>query len=118
MLASFPFQVRLLLIELIVLASITLACGGSASEPDEPWESYALKGKIVQLQDGETKVAVIDHKEIEGWMGAMTMGFPVREAEEFAKLSEGDQIEATVMVRGGFEYYLDDITIVAGARIP
>jgi len=110
--------VRIPVIASILLACITLACGGSPSEPEEPWQSYVLKGKIVQLQDGEAQVAVVDHEEIEGWMGAMTMGFPVQDPEQFAKLSEGDKIEAKVMVRGGIEYYLDHITIVAEAPVP
>ena len=115
---ALPFPVRVPSIAVILLASIALACGGSAPEPEEPWERYSLKGKVVQLQDGETKVAVVDHQEIEGWMGAMTMGFPVEDAAEFAKLSEGVEIEAAVMVRGGIEYYLADITIVSEAPVP
>jgi Cu/Ag efflux protein CusF len=66
----------------------------------------------VDLRDGETKVAYVDHEDIPGFMGAMTMGYPVRDGEEFAKLTVGARIEATVMARGHSEYYLDDIKVL------
>ena len=108
-------RLRLFLAVSVALAG--WACSEALPEPEDPWVPYPLTGKIVQLQDGETKIAVVDHEEIEGWMGAMTMGFSIENADQFAKLSEGDQIEATVMVRGDLEYYLDEITVVEAASV-
>jgi Cu/Ag efflux protein CusF len=42
-------------------------------------------------------------------MGAMTMGFPVRDKDDFDELFEGARMEATVVARGHDEYYLDDV---------
>ncbi len=76
-------------------------------------QRYTLHGKVVSLS-AETKVAAIDHEEIVGWMGAMTMEFPVREASEWEKLQVGDQINATVFVdNSGF--HLAEIEVVAPA---
>jgi len=43
-------------------------------------------------------VATIKHEEIKGYMGAMTMGYPVKDVSEFARLSVGEPITATVYV--------------------
>ncbi|MCB1022494.1 MAG: copper-binding protein, partial [Acidobacteria bacterium] len=61
----------------------------------------------------DPNVAYVDHEEIPGFMGAMTMGYPVRDAAEFGKLSVGDRIEAKVMARGHSEYYLNEIQVTA-----
>ena len=97
----------------MALALIAFAAGCSSEpEPELPWEEFPISGVVVELKDGDPAVAVIDHEEIEGFMGAMTMGFPVREAEEMAKMSEGDRIEGVIRARGHLEYYLDDVTVL------
>lgn len=96
-----------------LLALFSLSCA-SPPEQDAPWESYELRGEVVELRDGETKVASVDHEEIPGFMGAMTMDYPVRDAEEFAKLTVGARIVAKVMARGYTEYYLAEIEVLDG----
>ena len=88
------------------------ACGAPEEAVEEPWVEYALRGVVVDLRPGEPPVAVVEHEEIGEWMKAMTMGFPIRDAAQFAQLSEGDHIEATVMAKGYAEYYLDQVKIV------
>ena len=95
---------------LLTLSFALLSCGGAPQDP--PWTSYELEGTVVQLQPTD-QVVVIDHGPIGDWMGAMKMGFPVRDAAEFAKLREGQQIQATVQAKGHIEYYLEDIEILA-----
>ena len=56
----------------------------------------------------ERKTVVIKHENIEGWMEAMTMEFPVRDSAEFAKLSKGERIRATVNVQD-LDYWLTEI---------
>ena len=63
-----------------------------------PIERYQLDGEIMRL-DSEGHIAKIRHQKIEGWMGAMTMEFPVKDQNEFAKLQVGDHITATVYVQ-------------------
>ncbi|MEZ5361061.1 MAG: copper-binding protein [Bryobacterales bacterium] len=106
----------MLRVSLVLLALFAFSCGAS-TEPDEPWTSYDLRGEIVDLRPGDPNVAYVDHEEIPGFMGAMTMGYPVRDAAEFSKLTVGDRIEAKVMARGHSEYYLKDIQ-VTGAPAP
>ncbi len=65
--------------------------------PRKPAKEYQLRGEIMGLDAG-AHVATIKHEEIKGFMGAMTMGYPVKDASEFAKLSVGEPITATVYV--------------------
>ena len=89
------------------LAPLTWA-GGCGKQ--EPIKQYKLKGKVVRLVP-ENRLAAIQHEEIKGWMEAMTMEFPVRDAAEFAKLKTGLAIEATVNVRD-IDYWLTDIRVL------
>ena len=63
----------------------------------KPAKEYQLRGEIMGLDAGG-HVATIKHEEIKGYMGAMTMGYPVKDVSEFAKLSIGEPITATVYV--------------------
>jgi protein SCO1/2 len=62
-----------------------------------PAKEYQMRGQIVSL-DADAHVATIKHDEIKGFMGAMTMGYPVKDTAEFGKLSAGEPITATVYV--------------------
>ena len=78
---------------LAVCLGVLLA--GCAQQPETPWESYQVTGTVLDLKPAE-QVVVLDHEAIGEWMGAMRMGFPVREPAEFSKLAEGMKIQATV----------------------
>jgi Cu/Ag efflux protein CusF len=92
---------------LVLLGLLLSACQqGSQPVKDEskdPVREYTLHGEIMRL-DPKEKIAVIKHQAIgDGhtvWMGAMTMEFPVKDEQEFAKLHQGETIDATVYVRG------------------
>src|SRR5579864_6040789 len=79
----------------LLLAGLLTGCAGSA--PHNPAKEYQLRGEIMGLDPGG-HVATIKHEEIKGYMGAMTMGYPVKDASEFGKLSVGEPITATVYV--------------------
>ena len=53
-------------------------------------------------------MAVIKHEEIKDFMEAMTMGFPVPEASEWAKLKPGIKIRGTVVEKKD-DFYLTAI---------
>ena len=76
-------------------------------------QRYALHGKVVSL-NAENKIAAIDHQEIVGWMGAMTMEFPVKDQAEWEKLQVGEQINATVFVDDS-GFHLGEIEVVPAA---
>lgn len=80
----------------ISLAFVLLLAGCGSKTPTK---TYQLRGEIMGLDPGG-HVATIKHGEIKGFMGAMTMGYPVKDPAEFGKLSVGEPITATVYVNG------------------
>jgi Cu/Ag efflux protein CusF len=76
-------------------------------EPAPEVKHYAIHGQIVQL-DSKDRLATIKHQKIEGWMGAMTMDFPVKDDKDFSALHQGDTIDATVFVQG-LDYWVGDV---------
>ena len=111
--------VPLLTLALTAFAAL-YGCGGAVESPPEkaepPLEVYELRGEVVGLIPADS-LAVVKHEDIEGWMKAMTMEFPVKDKAEFEKLSEGTQIEAKVHVRD-LEYWLTDIVVKPPAAPP
>ena len=64
-----------------------------------PIERYQLDGVVVSI-DPKAHLVKIDGKQIEGWMEAMTMEYPVKDNAELDSLHAGDHITATVFVQG------------------
>jgi Cu/Ag efflux protein CusF len=81
----------------VCLAFALLLAGCGHSTPKEPAKEYPMRGEVMAI-DASGHVATIKHAEIKGLMGAMTMGYPVKDAAELGKLSVGEQITATVYV--------------------
>jgi Cu/Ag efflux protein CusF len=79
---------------LAVAALFLCACARNKA----PERHYTIHGEVLSL-DPEGNIAKIKHQAIEGWMGAMTMEFPVRSGQEFKALKAGDCITATVFVQ-------------------
>jgi Cu/Ag efflux protein CusF len=63
-------------------------------------KSIVFKGKVTEV--GKDRLTV-NHGNIEGFMGAMTMPYKVDKVDVLSKVKVGDQIEATV--------YEDDFTL-------
>jgi Cu/Ag efflux protein CusF len=80
-----------------VLVAVTLFLSACARNKG-PEHRYTIHGEIVSL-DPEGNIAKIKHQAIEGWMGAMTMEFPVRSGQEYKALKLGDRITAAVFVQ-------------------
>ena len=98
-----------------LLLVVIVGCGKAADDGGEPAESarrYALRGRVeaVDAEGGALRVA---HEEIPGYMGAMTMRFPVLDAELLSGIQEGDQIEATLVVSPDSRYGLEEVKITA-----
>jgi Cu/Ag efflux protein CusF len=102
------------------IALIALAAIGSCARKPQPLREephrYALAGIVVRL-DPHSRLAVITHEDIQDdtgkvWMKAMTMEFPVRDGQEFAKLQVGQRIRATVYRKeSDFDYWIGGIQI-------
>jgi Cu/Ag efflux protein CusF len=73
------------------------ACATKSNQP--PPKQYELHGQIMGL-DPDGHVATVKHGAIPGFMGAMTMGYPIKDQSEFSKLKVGEPITATVYVSG------------------
>ena len=80
-----------------------VACG----TPEE--QRYELKGQVVSM-DSENGTVTVDHQEIVGFMGAMSMPFPLKDTWAFDQLQPGDGLNAILVVRGQ-EYWLEQVVI-------
>jgi len=91
-----------------------------ASAPREELR-YRLEGRIVRLY-AEDRVAAIRHGPIQDdrgnvWMEPMTMDFPVRDPQEFARLRVGQEIRATVhRVDADLDFWISQIQTKGEAR--
>jgi protein SCO1/2 len=86
-------------------AALTLSC--SSKPAPEAAKQYRLHGEVVRL-DPQAKTATINSQKIEGWMEAMSMEYPVKDAQDFSKLQPNECIDATVFVQGT-EYWVADV---------
>jgi protein SCO1/2 len=77
-------------------------------------QRYDLKGKVVAI-DATGKKLTVDHEAIPGFMGAMTMAYPVKDEKLLEHLSPGDQVTAKVVVASGGEYWLENIILASQA---
>jgi len=117
--------------EVIGLCFLLTACGSQPSQtsakpaetsaqtpppapaPSQPvpeqQKQYDLKGKVVGV-DKEQKTVAVAGEDIPGFMGAMTMSYPVKDDQLLAKVSAGDQITAKIIATGS-EYWLENIAV-------
>jgi Cu/Ag efflux protein CusF len=63
-------------------------------------QRYQLKGKVVGVER-ELRQVTIEHEEIKGYMGAMTMHFPLNDEKTLGRIKKDDRIEATLVVGVG-----------------
>ena len=88
------------------------ALPSSQSPPAQVQEKqYDLKGKIVSVDKAARQVSV-DGEDIPGFMGPMTMSYPVKNEQVLDTLAPGDQITATLVSKSGSEYWLESIAVV------
>jgi protein SCO1/2 len=80
-----------------------------ASQTQAQPQRFDLEGKVVSI-DKTGKKLTVDHKAIPGFMGAMTMAYPVKDDQLLENLSPGDQITAKV-VSTGTDYWLENIAV-------
>jgi Cu/Ag efflux protein CusF len=83
---------------MFLLSALLLATCSSPKTPAGPLHKYRIEGEILKT-DPASQTATIKHKAIEGWMGAMTMEYPIRTKEDLAKLHPGDHITGPVYVQ-------------------
>jgi protein SCO1/2 len=77
-------------------------------------QRYELKGKVVGVDRAKGEVSV-EHEEIKGYMAAMTMDFPLRDADALKVVEVGDRIQATLVVADE-GYWLESPSITKAPR--
>ena len=97
---------------LFVIAALLLAVACAAEKKEKPLSEpgeklYAMNGRVVG-REPRTNSLTIDHKEIPGFMEAMTMEYPVRGAEVATLPANNAEIAAKLHVTER-SYWLTDV---------
>jgi protein SCO1/2 len=99
---------RLICVLNLALLAITAPAQPSVrAQTQTNQEIHAATGVVTEVAPAEKKVT-IKHEAISGYMGAMTMPFDVKDANELAGLARGDAITFRVVIKGN-EGWIDQI---------
>jgi protein SCO1/2 len=82
-------------VRIFLCVLLSLCIGGCKSKPAE--RRFPIEGRVVAV-DPAGRTITLDHREIVGYMKAMTMGYAVRDAWVFNVVHPGDTIQATLVV--------------------
>ena len=100
----------------LVLALVSLLLAGCQrpAANSSTAQRYALKGKVISV-DRSAKTAKIEHEDIEGFMSAMTMDFPIHADWAWDALKPGAEIRAELVVdkQAKEPFYLENLGIIA-----
>ena len=96
-----------------VMSSLIVACRPRATGPEQ---RYAIKGKVVNV-DKRGSVVTVAHEAISGYMEAMTMPFKLKDPSLLDVMSDGDRLQATLVVSGA-RSWLEDVVVVHEAADP
>lgn len=99
----------------LVLTSLLFAAACTSKPKKEP-RRYDLEGKIVAV-DARMRSLTIAHKDIDGFMKAMTMEFTVKDPWVFNVAKPGDGVTA-VLVMDPNGAYLENVSIVQQGTAP
>ena len=100
----------------LVVLSVVVACACACSSKHAATKRHHVEGTVVSIEKPLHQVT-IDHKEIPGFMSAMTMPYSVPDDVALSKLSLGDSITATVVVSDS-KTWLEDIQVVKHGSPP
>jgi Cu/Ag efflux protein CusF len=70
---------------------------------------FKLAGTIKSVDAADRRI-VVQHGDIPGFMGAMTMSYDVGKQEDLQKVAAGDEIQSDVVV-GESDNYLENIKV-------
>ncbi|HUO60386.1 MAG TPA: SCO family protein [Candidatus Acidoferrales bacterium] len=82
---------------LIFFLVLVLALAGCSSKPKQPERRFPIEGTVVSIDKPHHQVT-LKHKDIPGFMKAMTMPFKVRDQWALEILEPGDYVNATLVV--------------------
>jgi protein SCO1/2 len=108
-------QLKARLVLLIVVMIVVVVSGfAQATGQSTQAKHFKLAGTVKSV-DAKNHKLVVDHKDIPGFMAAMTMPYSVRKEEDLTKVSPGDQISADVVVTDG-ETHLESVKVTSHAK--
>lgn len=95
------------------MISLISACQKPETQPvaSPDAKRFPLRGKVVSVNPSK-KTASINHEEIPNYMEAMTMDFPIRDADILSTMSKDAEVRAELVVDRG-DYWLENIVITA-----
>jgi protein SCO1/2 len=96
----------------LVSLSLILAAACRTEKP-VPQQRYEVRGKVVAV-DQRGGTVTLAHEAIQGYMGAMTMGFVLKDQWAFDVLKPGQRVRATLVVQGE-NAWLEGIVITEDA---
>ena len=101
--------VLLMLMTIVGMGSAAVGIGlAQTAGQSVPPKHFKLEGTVKSV-DAPNHKLVVDHKEIPGFMRAMTMPYNVKKEEDLTKISSGDQIAADVVVSAEEGRYLENV---------
>jgi protein SCO1/2 len=93
--------------------SLILAVMACQREKAAPQQRYEVRGKVVAV-DKRGGTVTLAHEAIHGYMGAMTMGFVLKDQWAFDVLKPGQSVRATLVVQGD-DAWLEGIVVTEDA---
>jgi len=98
------------------LLGAVVVTGCSHNPAPKPLIEYPMRGEVIRV-DPSAQLATIKGEEIQGWMPAMTMEYPIKDKQEFQKLKAGEQIQSKVLLQGA-DYWLTGVREAPSAPAP
>lgn len=98
---------------ILLVISFTAACQKIEKQPVASADAkrYPLKGKVVSVNAAKKEVEIA-HEEIPNYMDAMTMPFPIHNADILSTMTKDSEIKAELVVDKG-DYWLENIVLTA-----
>lgn len=98
---------------ILLFISLTAACKKAETPQTASADAkrFPFRGKVMAV-DVAKKKASISHEEIPNYMEAMTMDFPVRDADILKTMTKDSEIRAELVVDRG-DYWLENIVLTA-----
>src|SRR5579884_2377399 len=93
--------------------SLLAVLATAACSKHQAVKRYAMTGKVISVDANKPEV-VVDSKEIPGFMQAMVMSYPVKDASLLKGIAAGDEISSTVVVEE-HNYWLENIEVTKKA---
>jgi Cu/Ag efflux protein CusF len=102
---------------LTLLVALALGPAACHRAPPLPLRHYRLHGVVVSVDEGARRM-VVNHDEIPGFMGAMTMPYAVKDADALRLIQPRDTVNADVVVQGMDVWLEHVVRQTGGGRTP